>query len=311
VARIVDPPDFRIVEVAQDLDVPIRSANALLKVERGATVSEGDPLAVRPGLNRRVCRSPITGRVVGVGRGRLLLEATPRVRRVPALVPGYVIDARPSAGVIIELVGGLIQAIWGNGKEAYGVLRLLVREPRHAIRPAQINASAQGSILIGGAVLDEESIDQADELQVRGMVVGSVPASLVPRLQRARFPVVATEGVGTVPMSQVIFDLLSSMDGREAAVCGDIGDRWRTERPFVAVPMPTQAAQAIDPDAPVQAGDRIRVLNGEYRGRSGRVTRVLEGLVQLETGARLPGAEIMLENEAVVRLPYLNMERLL
>lgn len=311
VAQAVTPPDFRIVEVAQDLDLPAQKAMAHLKVERGDSVSQGDVVAARGGLGTRVSRSPIAGRVVGVGRGRLLLEGEPEIYRLNALVPGYVTEARPEEGVVIELVGGFIQALWGNGQEAYGLLRLLVREAQHPIRPTHINASSQGAILIGGSTVDEACIDQAEEMQVRGIVVGSIPPSLLERAKKAKLALIATEGIGSTPMSATVFELLRSVDGREAAVSGDIGDRWRPKRPFIVVPMPTRAAPSVDIDAPLSVGDRVRILRGPERGRSGTVSQMLEGLIQLDTGARLRGVEVALGEDEFARVPYANIERLL
>ncbi len=311
VAQTTQPPDFRIVEVARDLDIPVRNASAYLKVERDQPIAQGDVLAARGGLGSRVSRSPISGRVVGIGRGRLLLEADPRILRLNALLPGYVTEVIGHEGVVIETVGGLFHGHWGNGQEAYGVLRLVVRDPRHPLRAAHVNASSQGTILVGGSTVDEESIGQAAAMQVRGMIVGSVPPPLISRLREVSFPLIATEGVGTAPMARAVFELLRSVDGREAAISGDIGDRWHPKRPFIAVPMPTQAAQAIDLDAPVKVGDRVRVLRGPYRGRSGTVSRKPNGLVTLPTGARLPGVELALGEDEQIHIPYVNLERLL
>ncbi|MGC9467796.1 MAG: KOW motif-containing protein [Anaerolineae bacterium] len=311
VAQAVSPPDFRIVEVAQDLDISAQKALGHLNVARGEPVSEGDVLATRGGLGARVCRSPITGRVVGIGRGRLLLEAEPEIYRLNALVPGYVAEARPEEGVVIELVGGLIQALWGNGQEAYGPLRLLVRERQHPIRPTHINASSQGAILIGGSTVDEATLGQAEEMQVRGIIVGSIPPSLLGRAREAKLALIATEGVGSTPMCSAVFELLRSVDGREAALSGDVGDRWYPKRPFIVVPMPTRVAPSVDIDAPLKVGDRVRILRGPDRGRFGTISQMLEGLIQMETGARLRGAEVALDQDEFARVPYANLERLL
>lgn len=311
VAQAVELPDFRIVNVAQEMDVPTKKAGSYLKVKRGAEIKVGTVLAARGGLSGRVCRSPIDGTVVGVGRGRLLLEAEPQVNRLRALVPGYVVEVHLEEGVVIETVGSHIQAAWGNGAEAYGVLKVIVRAPRYPIRSKSVNASSQGAILIGGSTVDEETIDQAVEMQVRGIIVGSVSPSLIPKLREVDFPVIATEGVGDYPMSDAIFDLLRSLDGREASVCGVLGKRWSAERPYIVVPMPTQSAQAIDPDVPSRVGDRVRILRGENQGRSGTIVALPKALVQLETGARLPGAVIKLGDEESVKIPMANFERLL
>ena len=310
VAQAVIPPDFRIVEVARELDVPLRSANSYFKVERGQAISEGDILASRRGLGSRVCQAPISGKVAGVGRGRLLLQAEPQIVRLNALVPGYVVDAEPGKGIVIETVGGLIQALWGNGDEAHGVLRMVVREAGHPIRPTHINASSQGSILIGGSTVDGETLQDAKEMRVRGMIVGSVPAGLIPQLREAGFPVIATEGIGTTPMTQAVFDLLQSLDGREASISGDIGNRWHPTRPYIVIPMPTQMGQVIRADAPLAIGERVRILRGTYRGRSGTIQEMPARRIQLETGAQLPGATVDIGEGEPVRAPYMNLERL-
>jgi hypothetical protein len=311
VAQAVRPPDFRIVEIAQELDIPVGKTRSYLKVERGETVTEGDVLAAKGGLSSRVCYAPLTGTVVGVGRGRLLLEAEAQVTRLAALVPGYVVESRADSGVVIEMVGALIQAFWGNEGEGYGVLRMLVRDSRHPIRASHINASAQGTVLVGGSGVDQESIAQAVELGVRGIIVGSVQPAVIPFLRETRFPVIATEGIGTLPMSAALFELLRSLDGREAAVSAKTGDRWKPTRPYAVVPMPTHTAPTLNPDLPVKAGDRVRVLRGEHRARSGTISRLLEGLIQVETGARLQGVEVILSESERVQVPYANIERLL
>jgi len=310
VAQTVVPPDFRIVEVAQDLDVPPNNANAHLKVERGQAISVGDVLASKGGLSSRTCKSPLDGKVAGVGRGRLLLQATPETVHVNALVPGYVVEIEPGESIVIETVGALIEALWGNGYEAFGVLRVVVRDAANPIRSTHINASSQGSILIGGSTVDAETVQQARDMRARGMIVGSVPASLIPDLQDASFPVIATEGIGTTPMNQAFFDLLRSLDGREAAVSGDIGDRWHRKRPYIVVPMPTQVGQAIQPDHPPAIGERVRVLRGAFRGRSGTIEGLPTRAVALETGAQVPGAAVDLGEDSLVQIPFANLERL-
>lgn len=311
VAQAVQPADFRIVDVARILDTSIKKARSALKVKRGTQVEEGDVLAARGGLSGRVCRTPIAGTVVGSGRGRLLIEAEPEPVQVPALVPGVVGDVFAKEGVVIETVGAWIQTAWGNDKIAFGELRVVVRAPRHPLRSSHINASAQGAILIGGSGLSEDVLDDAEEMQVRGMIVGSVPAGLIPRLNAVNFPIIATEGIGDLSMSQAVFDLLTSLNGREASVCGEIGSRWNQKRPYIVIPMPTQAGRAIDPEAELQVGDRIRVLRGHHRGRSGTVAAMLSRPIALETGARLPGMTVDFGEGEQADIPYLAVERLL
>ena len=311
VAQAVQPADFRIVDVARILDTSIKKARSGLKVKRGTKVEKGDVLAVRGGLGSRVCRTPITGTVVGSGRGRLLIEAESEPIQVRALVPGVVGDVYAEEGVVIETVGAWIQAGWGNERIAFGELSVVVRSPRHSLRANHINASAQGVILIGGSGLSPDILEDAEEMQVRGMIVGSVPASIIPQLSEINFPIIATEGIGNTPMSEAVFELLNSLNGREAALCGETGSRWDPKRPYIVVPMPTQAGRAINPEAELQVGDRIRVLRGRDRGRSGTVGAILDRPIALETGARLPGLTVDFGDGKHVDIPYRALERLL
>ena len=310
VAQAKQPPDFRIIDIARELDLPIKKAKTCIKVKRGDKVSEGTPLAARGSLGGRVVRSPIAGVIAGLGRGRLLLEKRSRPIRVAALIPGTVVATLPEEGAIIETVGAYIQALWGNNREAYGTLRVVVRAPRHGIRAKHIDASSQGAILVGGSRIDAETLEQAVEMRVGGLILGGISAELLPRIKELPFPVMTTEGIGEMPMSQAIFDLLRSLNGRDAALSAVLHHRGNIERPYIVVPMPTQAGNPVDPESPLTIGSRVRVLRGPFMGQSGAVTDVPMGRVELESGARFEGVFVDVGKENIF-VPYVNLERLL
>lgn len=310
VAQAQQPPDFHIVNASRILGLPPKKVRAALKVEVGQQVSAGDVLASRGGLGGRVCRAPFDGLITGYGRGRLLLEAPAEQLQIDALVPGTVVQVWPGRGVLIETQGGYIQAAWGNGKEAFGVLRVVVRRPRHPLRARRLDASAQGAIVVAGSGLDEEALEQAIEMQVQGIILGGVPVSLLPRLQEVDFPIIATEGVGSITMSKAAFKLLNSLDGREAAISGRLESRWNRNRPFVVVPMPSEMGAPINPEVPLEVGSRVRALRRPYLGMSGTVTDMPPGTVSLETGARVHGVFVDFDGDEVF-VPYANLELLL
>jgi len=311
VAQTTLPGDFRIVDVTRALEVSPKKARQYIKVKIGQRVREGDVLAVRGGLSSRRVRAPIDGQITGYGRGRILLEAPPRRYQLSALVPGSVVDVWPGNGVMIETTGAYIQCSWGNDRESYGVLQMAVRTARRTLRAKQIDASSQGTVVVGGSQLDEEALDRAIEMRVRGIIVGGIPPALIPRVKEVDFPVIATEGVGTLPMSKAVFELLRSLDRREAAVSGRLKLCWGSERPYIVVPMPTESGSIIQPDAPLVVGSRIRGLRLPYLGVSGTVMELPPSHLILETGARLHGAQVKFDNKDVAFVPYLDLERLL
>jgi len=318
VAEYTPPPQFAIINVSRELAVPPKKLSPYLEVAVGDAVAEGAVLASRGGLGGRACRAPFAGTVTGSGRGRLLLEAPSRPVQISALVPGIVARVLPGEGAVIQAWGALIQGVWGNGKEIFGVLRVVARGAHQSLRAKKLDASLQGAVVVGGSSCDEEALEQAVEVQIGGLIVGGVSPQLIPRLMEMPFPVVATDGVGKVSMSEAIFKLLRSLEGREAALSGRMPDLHRpawsrlgdVERPYVAVPMPAQNGTVVDRNTPLTLGSRVRALRQPYMGMSGVVVDIPPGLVLLETGARRPCVKVEFEGETVL-IPYANLELLL
>jgi hypothetical protein len=311
VAEAQEMPEFRIVNVARVLNLPPKRVKKMLRVSVGDTVEENQRLASRGGLGGHVCRAPFAGTITGYGRGRLLLEAQPAKTQLQALVPGTVVRVWSGEGVMIQTHGALIQAAWGNDRETYGVLSLVVRAPHHPLRARRLDASAQGSIVVGGLSLDDEVLDQAIDMQVRGIIVGSISPDMLPRLREIEIPVLATEGIGDIPMSEAAFDLLRSLDGREAALSALTPD-WQTDqRPYITIPMPAKSGTSVDPQAPLDIGDRVRALRNPYSGMTGEITDLPSGLIRVETGARLPGAYVDFGEDEPAFVPFANLERIL
>ncbi|MGC9399429.1 MAG: hypothetical protein ACP5HM_09865 [Anaerolineae bacterium] len=310
VAEATRLPDFTIINVSRKLGLSPKRVRKALQVDVGDQVEENEVLASRGGLGGRVCRAPFSGIITGYGRGRLLLEANPVVYRMPALVPGTVARIWPGEGVTIHTHGALIQGTWGNQKETYGVLRMAVRAPHHPLRARRLDASVQGAIVVGGVSLDEEALEQAIEMQVRGILVGGVPVELLGRLEEVEIPVLATEGIGEIPMSAPAFELLRSLDGREGAVCARVAHRRAEPRPYIAIPMPAQSSTRVTLQVPLKVGDQVRILRNPYLGMTGTVTELPSVPSRVETGARFRGAHVDLGEETVF-IPLVNLERVL
>jgi len=311
VAEAQEMPEFRIVNAARALNLPPKRVKKMLRVSVGDTVEENDVLASRGGLGGQVCRAPFSGTITGYGRGRLLLEAPTIKTQLQALVPGTVVRVWSGEGVMIQTHGALIQAAWGNDQETYGVLRLVARAPHHPLRARRLDASAQGSIVVGGLSLDDEVLDQALDMQVRGIIVGSVSPDMLPRLRETEIPILATEGIGDIPMSEVAFDLLRSLDGREAAMSA-LTPNWQTDqRPYITIPMPAKSGTSVDPQSSVEIGDRVRALRTPYLGMTGEIVDLPTGLIPVETGARLPGAYVDFGEDEPAFVPFANLERVL
>jgi hypothetical protein len=310
IGRAMVPGEFRIVNLAQMLGVPRRAVRRYLKVKPGQEVRKGDVLAARGGLAGRVCRAPIEGTVTGIGGGRLIIESPPQVVEVRAGYPGVVKRVLREEGVVIQIAGALIQGAWGNQQEGFGVLRLLTDAREKPLRGRMIDASCRGTILIAGILTDEEVLNQAIEMQVRGIIVGSLAPELWEKAVQAPFPIVATEGLRSIPMSPRAFQLLSTYNGREAVVDGHFAGGPSILRPEIIVPLPAEPGTGpLElPATPLKIGDMVRVVRPPYVGQTGTIVALLN-TGRLATGSHIPIVKVtVLGEESPIPVPVFNLE---
>lgn len=308
VARANLPGDFRILPIARLLDTSASKAERCLRVKLGEEVRQGQVIAARSG--RRV-RSPINGVMTASGAGRVLIETPANLFELRAYLYGTVTNVLPDAGVVVETTGAVVQGTWGSGGESFGVLKCLAKSPDKPLRPKDIDPSCHGMIIIGGTGLNEGVLERAQELQVRGIVTGGFPPELLPLASQMPFPIVATEGIGAMPMSEPAFRILTTHEGREASISGQIKPRWGVIRPEIVIPLPAEALppNQVQPGAPLTVGTRVRIVRAPYLGRVGTVAALPAHTRRIETGARVRGAEVNLGQETVF-IPLVNLEAL-
>jgi hypothetical protein len=131
-----------------------------------------------------------------------------------------------------------------------------------------------------------------------------------PFLESLSFPVMITEGFGSMPMSQNVFSLLHSNMGREAILTADTQTRWGAERPEVLIPLRTEDAPLPEQLTlePLRVGQQVRVARAPYLGALGTVTDLPVVPQTVESGAKLPVAAVTLEDEETIVVPLANLE---
>jgi len=314
VARVHQTQDFRIVDVARGLRVPRAQASRFVKKKVGETVEADEILAERGGFFfGREVRAPTKGVVIVVGNGRVLLEVAPELIEVRAYLSGTVTTVMPGMGVVIEAAGAIAQGTWGCGGEAFGVLRVVAERPDEPLRAKAIDVACHGAIVVGGGGIDATAFEQAQQLQVRGLIAGSMDGELRAKAEAMPFPVILTEGLGRAPMAEPIFTLLHGQTGREASISAETRVRFGVTRPEILIPLPIESRPSPPPPAgaPLKVGARVRVVRPPYRGAVGVVSAIVPKAQRVESGARLRGAEIDLGGEiGAVFVPYVNLELL-
>jgi hypothetical protein len=153
-------------------------------------------------------------------------------------------------------------------------------------------------------------MDQASEARVRGVIVGGVNAGMCPFLESLPFPVLVTEGFGSLPMSQQVFDLLNAGMGREVILSANTEIRWGARRPELLIPLRADEEMPQEDTSipPLKVGDQVRALRAPYLGAVGTVAKLVAQPQVVESGARLPVAIVALETEEQALIPLANLE---
>lgn len=299
------------VEIGAHVAFDRRRVEKALLVQPGDVVSLDQPLAAgRNGLRRWEVRSPAAGVILAIDdEGRILIQLASRPVQLLAGMYGRVVNVMPRFGAVIEGSGALFQGIWGNGRESFGVLRLLTMGANEPLTAEQFDVALRGTIVVGGATIDREGLEAARDVQVRGLIVGAMPYELVTLARTLAFPVVLTEGFGRVPIAPPIYEGIAACDGREALLDGRYEPRWGRQLPELFVPL-NRPAEPVPEPGPLAEGQQVRLLAPPRFGRIGRIVRLAAGTRPTESGLALPGCEVRLEDGEVVFVPYSNLERL-
>ena len=298
-----------LLDVARILRVTPNVAERLVKCKVDDHITASTEIAVGKGLFPRSVRAPREGRVVAVGGGQVLMEVGESKIELRAGIPGTIIEIIPNRGAVIQTAGALVQGIWGNGRIDSGSLVNIAEKPDSVLTAGRLDVSLRGSILLAVMVKDAETLQTAADLPVRGLILSSLPPSLIQVAREMRFPIMVTDGFGSLPMNSAAFKLLSTNAKRDVTVNAEVYDRYSGARPEVIISLPI----STDPPAPREvetfaAGLQVRMRRPPALGMIGSIVAVKPGLTTLLSGLRAPAAEVKLENGETVVVPLVNLE---
>ena len=298
-----------LLDIARTFGISANAADKLRKVQEGDRLIQDALVAESGGLFPRSIKAPRPGRVMVAGGGQVLMEVGDTRIELRAGLPGIVSQVIPDRGVVIRTAGALIQGVWGNGRIDNGLMINLLEKPDDILSADRLDVSLRGSVILGGHVRDLETLKAAAELPVRGLILSSMPSSLLTTAYQMRFPILVTEGFGMLPMNSAAFKLLTTNNKREATVNAEHFDRYSGNRPEVIIPLPI----STEPDEPSQyapfaVGQQIRMRRPPNAGMIGTISSMRPGLSLLPSGLRAPAADIKLENGESVVVPLVNLE---
>jgi hypothetical protein len=297
------------LDIARGLGIPERQVAQYLAHARGDRVDAGEVIAGPVGFSRRTVRAPADGRIAAISGGRVLLEVHGEAFGLRAGFPGTVTATDGTTVVTIETTGALIQAVWGNGRQDYGMMRLVGENSGDRLQTDQLDSDLRGAVLVAGTCDHPAPLHQAIELSVRGVILGSLTSDLIPVAQRLPYPVIVTEGFGHLPINPMAYGLMRSNAGREVALDARPAVAYDSQRPEVIIPLPATREMNLPGDVvPIARGLRVRLLRAPHQGAVGVVREVVEEAVVFPSGILARCAAVDLEGIGTETVPLANLE---
>ncbi len=304
----VDIPVSQVtVDIVRALGLSSKQeAEELIQHKVGERLEEKDIIAETGGLFSRVIRTPAPGLILAIQDGCVMIETKTRHVALEARIPGLVVEIQRNRKIVIEGVGTLIQGAWGNDKVGYGPLVNKASEREAALVGDAFAIDVRGSIVLAGTVLDSTILEQAAAAGIAGLIAGSIPSRLIPAAQAQPYPILVTDGFGIMGMNQLAYQLLSTNEGRDAAINATPMNQRKGVRPEVVIPLPVDG-QMFDGFCEYQAGQMVHINAYPFAGQTGIIEKVSLSNTLLPSGLRAPAAEVRIDQVKKV-IPLANLE---
>lgn len=320
VARAYPPKMRRALSLTRVIGVREQDVPKRLLKQVGDPVEAREIIIAKPinlGVQRLVYRAPEAGQIAAIQGSWIVLDVYGAPYDVPALYRGTIVSVNPRRGARVEAQGALLQGAWGSGGENVGPLKWIVKTREGILDAPAIEPDARGAILIAGGGITAAGLERARVVQPAGIVVGSLAPALRATASAAGVPLLVTEGFGQIPMSAPVFELLSGLNGQEAALNANYQPRGRgASRPELFVPLVVSRMQQSDhateaPAPAVIAGAAVRGACAPFLGRTGVLPQALDlKWVATEGGTFIPGIEVEWSDAPSERelVPWTNLE---
>jgi len=334
IGQIIPPGSFRIVNVAQVLglsETQVRDEpgiEAFLLKKENDPVEKDDILAQVEGrfsFLGKVCKSPTAGRLAVIAGQWILIETNVDPQPVQALVPGRVVEIYPDQGIVIETTGAYVDAVFGFGGEAFGLLQSVSDDIQADIDQVDIDqvhtnqievpVSGQKIILMAGGTISEAAIRQAESASIAGFIVGSLDASLLEMDPPPSMPIIVTEGFGHRPMASDTWRILQSRLKTSTFICGLMPSVTSPGKSVIIVPGRSAdnrvGEEKDDPPAigRITIGSHVRNVREPDVMTWGQVSAIQDQPQITATDIAYAGADVHFP-QGIQFVPWFNLEKI-
>lgn len=323
---------FRVVNLAKELDVSPKEAPEYLKRDLGKNIFKDELLASKKGifgLSEKIILSPDDGilEFYDEKTGALRIKLFPKTVKLACGVWGIVDDIDEGKGqVIIRTAANFIFGVLGSGKEREGTLNV-IGSKEVLIGSRQLEETMRGQIIVGGSVIFEDGLEKANELGIAGIISGGIDAKNYKSIAGGwnidhkhfadiGFSVVVTEGFGSVPIGDDVFDFMqkshgsfSILDGnRNTLILPCVEQNCMIDIRKTKLPPGLFVESAPEPVVvPLKLKQKVRIIGADNFGEQGMVESIDKMPTKMQSGITSTMVTVVNKSKKM-RVCYQNLE---
>lgn len=314
-----------IVRISDILNVKPEDIPVFMIKKVGDEVEEGEIIGKYTpfwGLFKKLAMSPTKGVIEAISdiTGQIIVREPSTPVEIKAYIPGKIANVIPQVGVVVESYGVYIQGIFGIGGEQHGELLTVVDSPKEKLTADKIKPEHKRKILVGGSLVTLDALRKAQDIGVKGIIVGGLKGTEISEFlgyeigvaitghEDIDLSLVVTEGFGAMNMSSRVYNLLKEYEGYQAAINGATQIRAGVIRPEIFIPH-SNIFQEISEEITggMKQGTLVRIIREPYFGKIGTVISLPVQLQKIETTSEVRVVEVELDEGKLI-VPRANVE---
>jgi hypothetical protein len=302
------PAHHILIDVVQAFGLAdAKLAASYIKRAAGETIDHHDIIAETGGMFSRIIRTPKPGKIITVRDGVVVIETEAKSISLKALYPGVVSEIITDRGVVIETSGAVVQAAWANGLTGIGPLICKTDTRCDELVFSSLEVTARGAVIAGGTCSKPDVLTQAALLPVTGLILGTMPASMIELAKAQPYPILVINGFGGSGMDSSSWKLLFSLANKEVILNGEITGGLAPSKPEVMVYGPVDDQNTATAKM-FTSGQTVRIHAAPNVGQTGRIEKILPGTVTLPNGLKVTAASIIMDNKERKTIPVANLD---
>lgn len=307
VAQFFPEEKFLILNIRKELNFKnMEDARRSINVKVGDPIQKGDIIAQPQRAMGKPFRSPYEGEIVNIIGSQVVIRLSQPPKLIFAGFDSIVTEILPFHGVVVETNGALIQGVWGNQKIASGPILTSMVDLFEEITPENINVTFRGSIVMAGHCSNAEVFKAAEELNIKGLVLASMNASIVNAAMNCKIPIIVLEGFGQIPLNERAFELLKTNENKVVSINAIYNVR-NFEKPEIIIELPVEANPPVD-GLELRTGSVVRVNSGAHQGKAAVIKRINQVKTKFPSSIRASSAIVQLYNQDQISIPLANLD---